>query len=98
MKMILRLVVLALVAGLGACSPGSMRLNQENLDRVHAGMNSRQVKAILGPPTESQDEPIPLVGGTKTTYVYSAEGVRIIIVLKNDTVQSKEGFFSERSN
>lgn len=98
MKRILQLVALVLVVGLGACSPGPIKLRQENLDQVREGMSTSEVKAILGSPTESREEPIPVVGGTKTTYVYAAEGARIIIVLKNDTVQSKEGFFPEQRN
>lgn len=98
MKMVFRFVALVLVVGLGACSPGPMQLKQENLDRVQEGMSAGQVKAILGSPTESKEEPIPVVGGTKTTYVYAAEGARIVIVLKNDAVQSKEGFFPDRRN
>jgi hypothetical protein len=34
------------------------------------------------------------VGGTKTTYTYTDDRQdRVVIVLKNDTVQTKEGTF-----
>jgi hypothetical protein len=59
-------------------------------------MSASQVKAVLGEPTDSKSEPIPVVGGTKTTYVYSHDGDQVTIVLKNDTVQSKEGHFSSK--
>jgi hypothetical protein len=57
-------------------------------------MTSAQVKTILGEPTASEDVPIPIVGGTKTTYTYDNNQDHIVIVLKNDTVQTKEGTFA----
>lgn len=84
-----------LAAGLSACGGGSpLTLTQENLEKIQDGMSAAEVKAILGPPTDSKSEPIPVVGGTKTTYVYSNREDRAVIVLKNDTVQSKEGHFA----
>lgn len=71
-----------------------MTLTQDNLDRIQEGMSAAQVQTILGAPTDSKSEPIPIVGGTKTTYVYSNENDRVVIVLKNDTVQTKEGHFT----
>ncbi len=69
-------------------------LTQANLDKIQDGMSATEVKAILGSPTDSKSEPIPIVGGTKTTYTYTNKEDRIVIVLKNDTVQSKEGHFA----
>jgi len=71
-----------------------LTLTQENLDKIHQDMSSQEVKSILGEPTESKSEPIPIVGGTKTTFVYTNKQDRVVIVLKNDNVQSKEGQFS----
>lgn len=80
---------------LNACGGGSpFTLTQENLDKIQRDMSSREVKSILGEPTESKSEPIPIMGGTKTTYVYSNKQDRVVIVLKNDNVQTKEGHFS----
>ncbi|MFZ0709513.1 MAG: outer membrane protein assembly factor BamE [Terrimicrobiaceae bacterium] len=79
---------------LSACGGGSpLTLTQANLDKVQEGMTASEVKSILGNPTDSKTEPIPIVGGTKTTYVYSNKEDRVVIILKNDTVQSKEGHF-----
>lgn len=81
---------------LGACGshPGSA-LTQENLDRIQKDMSAAEVKSILGEPTDSKTEPIPIVGGTKTTYVYTDNNQgRVVIVLKNDNVQTKEGQFT----
>jgi len=80
---------------LNACGGGSpFTLTQENLEKIHRDMSSREVKSILGEPTETKSEPIPLVGGTKTTFVYSNKQDRVVIVLKNDNVQTKEGNFT----
>jgi len=77
-----------------ACKSGPLStLTQENLDKVQNDMSSAQVKAILGEPTDSSTEPIPIVGGNKTTLTYSGPQAHIVIVLKNDQVQSKEGNF-----
>jgi hypothetical protein len=97
MKTLFSLLACACVLALTACDSSSVTLTQENLDRVQDGMTSAQVKSILGSPTASKDEPIPVVGGTKTTYTYeSRDGDKAVIVLKNDTVQSKEGSFPSK--
>lgn len=79
---------------LAACNVAPVTLTQENLDRIQDGMSAAEVKSILGSPTDSKSEPIPVVGGTKTTYVYRNQEDSVVIVLKNDTVQSKEGHFA----
>ena len=78
--------------GCGGGSP--LTLTQDNLDKVHDGMSSAQVREILGGPTDSRDEPIPIVGGTKTTYTYRNNASEVTIVFKNDQEQSKTGSFS----
>lgn len=95
MKTLRNLLALAALAALSACGGGSpLTLTQENLDKIEDGMSAAQVKMILGAPTDSKSEPIPIVGGTKTTYEYVNKNDRVVIVLKNDTVQSKEGHFT----
>lgn len=91
-SILLALFAAILFSGCGGGSP--LTLTQENLDKIHEGMTSAEVKGILGNPTSSVDEPIPVVGGTKTTYTYSNGESRVVIVLKNDTVQTKEGRFN----
>ncbi|GAT32153.1 SmpA / OmlA family protein [Terrimicrobium sacchariphilum] len=95
MKLPLSLLAVGCAAVLAGCNvASSVTLTQENLDKIQDGMSATQVKTILGAPTESKEEPIPVVGGTKTTYTYTnSEGANVVIVLKNDTVQSKEGHF-----
>lgn len=85
---------LALITILSACGGSPLTLTQANVDRVEDGMSAAQVKSILGVPNDSKTEPIPIVGGTKTTYIYSNDHDRVVIILKNDTVQSKEAHFT----
>jgi hypothetical protein len=93
-------VVLVTFLGLSTltgCHSGILSpLTQENLDKVQTDMSTADVKAILGEPTSSDSEPIPIVGGTKVTYVYDNNKDHVIIVFKNDKVQSKEGTFSNQ--
>lgn len=94
MKKYLLCGVLSLtLAGCGGGSP--LTLNQSNLDKIHDGMSTADVRGIMGAPTESKDEPIPLVGGTKTTYVYRNNKSEVTIVFKNDQEQSKQGSFDQ---
>jgi len=67
---------------------------QADLDRVHDDMSPAEVKAILGEPTASQTEPIPVVGGTQTTYTYRGKTSDVVIVFKNDLVKEKRGSFA----
>lgn len=90
------LLAMLSISTLGACHSGPLNtLTQENLDKIQPDMSSAQVKAILGEPTDSKTEPIPIVGGTKTTYTYDNDKDHVVIVLKNDMVQTKEGNFGQ---
>ncbi len=71
-----------------------LTLNQENLDKVHDDMSQNDVRAILGAPTESKTDPIPIVGGTQTTYTYRNDHAEVVIVFKNDQVKEKHGNFN----
>jgi hypothetical protein len=78
--------------GCGGGSP--LTLNQANLDKVQTDMSPTDVKAIMGAPTESTTEPIPIVGGTQTTYTYRNDKSEVVIVFKNDKVKEKHGNFN----
>jgi len=90
----LLLAILALVT-LAACS-GSLttKLTQANFDQIQHGMSTAEVKSLLGDPTQSDSEPIPIVGGTKTTYTYTHGQDSAVIVFKNDNMETKEGHFA----
>jgi len=69
-------------------------LTQANLDRVQNDMSAAEVEAILGQPTSSQSQPIPIVGGTQTTYTYQSGNSAVTIVFKNNQVKEKSGTFN----
>ena len=69
-------------------------LTQANLDRVQNDMSPAEVEAIFGPPTSSQSQPIPIVGGTQTTYNYQAGNSAVTIIFKNNQVKDKSGTFA----
>lgn len=78
------------------CGGGSaFTLTQQNLDKVQDNMSPTEVRSILGSPTESKDEPIPIVGGTQTTYTYRNDTSEVVIVFKNDQVKEKHGTFGK---
>ncbi len=92
MKKFIICTALSLVlAGCGGGSP--LTLNQDNLNRVQQDMSQTDVRGILGAPTESKTDPIPLVGGTQTTYTYRNNNSEVVIVFKNDQVKEKHGTF-----
>ena len=70
-------------------------LNQDNLNKIHDDMSQADVRSIMGAPSESRDEPIPIVGGTQTTYIYRNDKSEVTIVFKNDQEQSKQGTFAQ---
>lgn len=82
-----------ILMGCGGGSP--LTLTQENLDKVHDDMSQNDVRAILGAPTESKTDPIPVVGGTQTTYTYRNDKSEVVIVFKNDQVKEKHGSFGQ---
>jgi len=91
MKIYLSLAVALLLAGCGG--PFGSSLTQVNLDKVHNDMSPTEVRAILGEPSDSRSEPIPIVGGMQTTYVYHRSSSDITIIFKNDLVKEKRGTF-----
>ncbi len=84
----------ALSLALVACGT-SVMINQQNLDKIHDDMSQNEVRAILGSPSESTTEPIPIVGGTQTTYTYRTGNSEVVVVFKNDQVKEKHGNFAQ---
>ena len=93
MKYMLCAALSLCLLGCGGGSP--LTLNQENLNKVHEDMNQSEVRSIMGAPTDSKEEPIPIVGGTQTTYTYRNDTSEAVIVFKNDKVKEKHGTFSK---
>ena len=93
MKIYLCLALSLLIAGCGVFS--SMALTQANLDKIHDDMSPAEVKSILGAPTDSKSEPIPIVGGTQTIYTYHSDSADVTIIFKNDLMKEKKGTFAK---
>lgn len=70
------------------------KVTQANLSLIHTDMSKADVERILGQPTSSRSEPIPIVGGTTTVYSYITDDASITIVFKNDMVKEKSGSFN----
>ena len=76
--------VLILVA---ACS----KLTEDNLQKIHNGMSTDEVKAILGTPTDVQSS--GALGITGSTYTYHTSTSDVKITFLNDKVIATEGDF-----
>ena len=90
-------LALASALALSACGGGSpLTLTEDNYNKIQNDMSESDVKSILGSPSSEDSQPIPIVGGTQTTLVYSntQNGTTVTIVLKNDKVQNKTGHFN----
>jgi hypothetical protein len=71
-----------------ACS----KLTPDNLQKVHNGMTTAEVKEILGSPThEDTSSALGIISGT--TYIYHTDTSDVKITFLNDKVISTEGEF-----
>jgi outer membrane protein assembly factor BamE (lipoprotein component of BamABCDE complex) len=81
-------IAVGVIIMLTACS----RLTEDNLQKIHNGMTTDDVKAILGEPTSSETgSALGLVSGT--TYVYHTDKSDVKITFVNDKVIATEGNF-----
>jgi hypothetical protein len=87
MKKVLLFITLAAALGLNACS----KLTEANLEKIHNGMTTEEVKDILGDPTSVQSSGV--LGITGTTYAYHTSSSDVKITFLNDKVISTEGDF-----
>jgi outer membrane protein assembly factor BamE (lipoprotein component of BamABCDE complex) len=87
MKIIRTLLLFSAVAALAACA----KLTQDNLEKVHNGMTTEEVKAILGEPTNSQSG--SFLGQSGTEFVYHTDKSDVKIDFVNDKVVATEGSF-----
>ena len=93
MKYFLCVALSLAMLGCGGGSP--LTLNQDNLDKIQNDMSPTEVQAIMGAPTDSKEEPIPVIGGTTTTYTYRNDKSEVVIIFKNDKVKEKHGNFNQ---
>ncbi len=88
MKTIRALLIFTTVLALAACS----KLTEDNLEKIHNGMTTEDVKAILGEPTSSQTgNALGIISGT--TYIYHTDKSDVKITFVNDKVIATEGSF-----
>jgi outer membrane protein assembly factor BamE (lipoprotein component of BamABCDE complex) len=88
MKSIRALFILTAVIALVGCS----KLTEDNLEKVHNGMTTDDVKSILGEPTSSQTgNALGIISGT--TYIYHTDKSDVKITFVNDKVIATEGNF-----
>jgi SmpA / OmlA family len=87
-KFLTPFVVLAALLLVTACS----KLTEDNLQKIHNGMTTDEVKAILGDPTSSQTgSALGIVSGT--TYIYHTSTSDVKITFVDDKVITTEGDF-----
>ena len=87
-KILTPFLVLAALLLVTACS----RLTEDNLKKIHSGMTTAEVKAILGEPTSTEtSNALGIFSGT--TYTYHSGSSDVKITFLNDKVMATEGEF-----
>ncbi|HEV3271812.1 MAG TPA: outer membrane protein assembly factor BamE [Candidatus Methylacidiphilales bacterium] len=81
------LLAIAALLLVTACS----RLTEDNLQKIHNGMTTVEVKEILGDPTSSQTG--GALGITGTTYTYHTDTSDVKITFLDDKVIATQGDF-----
>lgn len=87
-RLALAFLAMALPLLLTACAS---KFTESNLQKIHDGMTPDEVKAVLGPPTEVQDQNI--MGINSTVFIYRASHANGKIVFVNGKELTKEGEF-----
>ena len=84
----LRTVVLVMVICMSLMSCSSLKISQENFEKIQTGMSLAQVTDILGPPTESSSVDVAVFSGTVSKW--KAGDVTITIQFVNGKVVAKQ--------
>jgi outer membrane protein assembly factor BamE (lipoprotein component of BamABCDE complex) len=82
---------IAALLALSGCS--NKRITKANVDELTENMSKKQVESILGPPTEIDNKDFLVM--KKTTYTYRQGKDSVIIVFKDDKLQTKESTLSD---
>lgn len=77
--------ILLLAALLAGCAS---KINQDNFDRIHSGMTMKQVRNLLGKPTESSSFGVGDLSGTSATW--KGRDGTITVQFFNAKVQAKQ--------
>ena len=84
----IRTVVLVMVICMSLVSCSSLKISQENFEKIQTGMSLAQVTAILGPPTESSSVDVAVFSGTVSKW--KTGEVTITIQFVNGKVVAKQ--------
>jgi len=84
----LRAVILVMVICMSLVSCSSLKISQENFEKIQTGMSMAQVTDILGPPTESSSVDVAVFSGTVSKW--KAADVTITIQFVNGKVVAKQ--------
>jgi hypothetical protein len=84
----LRTVIFVLVVCMSLVSCSSLKISQENFEKIQTGMSMAQVTDILGPPTESSSVDVAVFSGTVSKW--KAGDVTITIQFVNGKVVAKQ--------
>ena len=81
-------VALSIVICMSLVSCSSLKISQENFEKLQTGMSLAQVTAILGEPTESTSVDVAVFSGTVSKW--RAGGIIITIQFVNGKVVAKQ--------
>ena len=84
----LRAVALGIVICMSLVSCSSLKISQENFEKIQTGMSLAQVTAILGEPTESSSVDVAVFSGTVSKW--RSGGITITIQFVNGKVVAKQ--------
>jgi hypothetical protein len=84
----LKAVIIITVICMSLVSCSSLKISQENFEKIQTGMSLAQVTAILGPPTESSSVDVAVFSGTVSKW--KAGDVTISIQFVNGKVVAKQ--------
>ena len=84
----LKAVIIITVICMSLVSCSSLKISQENFEKIQTGMSLAQVQAILGTPTESSSVDVAVFSGTVSKW--KAGDVTITIQFVNGKVVAKQ--------
>ena len=93
MNMSILRIFFAVVFAIALASCSNKRITKANVDELTENMSKKQVESILGPPTEIDNKDFLVM--KKTTYTYRQGKESVVIVFKDDKLQTKESTLSD---
>ena len=72
---------------------GCSKVTRDNFAKVKSDMTTKEVEAILGPPTTSKTITVPIINIEGTEYSYVHEKSTITLQFVNDKLVRKDAIF-----